>query len=189
MTLLHAEPRGTRMSSTRKLVFFSLLVALGTTLHVAEGMIPNPFPFPGVKLGLANIVTLIALYFFGFRDGMAVALSRVVLGSLVGGVFLSPGFLMSLSGAVVSTVVMACLLGYAPCFSIKGVSVAGAVSHNVGQILAAAFLIQSQTIFYYFPFLLLAAIPTGMVTGHILDALLTRLNKSGILQEYASRPL
>jgi heptaprenyl diphosphate synthase len=173
------------MSNTRKLVFFSLLVALGTTLHVAEGMIPNPFPLPGVKLGLANIVTFIALYFFGFREGMAVAVLRVVLGSLVGGVFLSPGFLMSLSGAVISTVVMACLLGYAR-FSIKGVSVAGAVSHNVGQILAAALLIQSQTIFFYFPFLLLVAIPTGMITGHLLDALLTRLEKSGIMHEYAN---
>jgi uncharacterized membrane protein len=150
-------------------------------------MIPNPFPLPGVKLGFANIVTFVALYFFGFRDGMAVAVLRVVLGSLVGGVFLSPGFLMSLSGAVISTVVMACLLGYAPCFSIKGVSVAGAVSHNVGQILAASLLIQSQTIFFYFPFLLLAAIPTGMITGHLLDALLTRLDKSGIMHEYANR--
>ncbi|MDD2335681.1 MAG: Gx transporter family protein [Geobacteraceae bacterium] len=175
------------MSNTRKLVFFSLLVALGTTLHVAEGMIPNPFPLPGVKLGLANIATLIAVYFYGLRGGLVVAVLRVVLGSLIGGVFLSPGFLMSLSGAIFSTVVMACLLGYAPCFSIKGVSVAGAVSHNIGQLLAAALLVQSQSIFYYLPFLLLAAIPTGLVTGHLFDALLIRLDKSGILHKYKER--
>jgi heptaprenyl diphosphate synthase len=172
------------MFNTRKLVFFSLLVALGTTLHVVEGMIPNPFPLPGVKLGLANLVTLIAVYFYGLRDGLAVAVLRVVLGSLVGGVFLSPGFLMSLSGALVSTVVMAALLGHAPCFSIKGVSVAGAVSHNIGQLAAAALLIQSRSIVFYFPVLLLAALPTGMITGHLLDILIKRLDKSGLCHNY-----
>jgi heptaprenyl diphosphate synthase len=173
------------MSNTRKLVFISLLVAMGTTLHVVEGMIPNPFPLPGVKLGLANIVTLIALYFYGIRDGMAVAVSRVVLGSLVGGVFLSPGFLLSLSGAVVSTLVMACLLRYAHCFSIKGVSVAGAVSHNVGQLLAASLLIQSRSILFYLPFLLLSAVATGMITGHLLDLVIKRIEKSGLSHKYA----
>ena len=173
------------MSNTRKLVFISLLVAMGTTLHVVEGMIPNPFPLPGVKLGLANIVTLIALYYYGLRDGMAVAVLRVVLGSLAGGVFLSPGFLLSLSGAVVSTMVMACLLRHAQCFSIKGVSVAGAVSHNVGQLLAASLLIQSRSIFFYLPFLLLAAVATGMITGHLLDLVIKRLDKSGIINKYA----
>lgn len=167
------------MSDTRKMVFFSLLVALGTTLHVVEGMIPNPFPLPGLKLGLANIVTLITVYFYGLRDGLAVTVLRVVLGSLIGGVFLSPGFLLSLSGAVVSTLVMAYFLRYAPCFSIKGVSVAGAVSHNLGQLLAASLMIQSGTIFYYLPFLILAALPTGLVTGHLLELVIRRLGTSG----------
>jgi heptaprenyl diphosphate synthase len=166
------------MSDTRKMVFFSLLVALGTTLHVVEGMIPNPFPLPGLKLGLANIVTLITVYFYGLRDGLAVTVLRVVLGSLIGGIFLSPGFLLSLSGAVVSTLVMAYFLRYAPCFSIKGVSVAGAVSHNLGQLLAASLMIRSGTVFYYLPFLLLAALPTGLVTGHLLELVVRRLGAS-----------
>lgn len=166
------------MSDTRKMVFFSLLVALGTTLHVVEGMIPNPFPIPGVKLGLANSVTLVAVHFYGLRDGMAVAVLRVVLGSLIGGIFLSPGFLLGLSGAVASTLVMAFLLKYVPRFSFKGVSVAGAVSHNAGQLLAASLMIQSRTIFYYLPFLFLAALPTGMVTGHLLELVVRRLGTS-----------
>jgi heptaprenyl diphosphate synthase len=77
-----------RMFSTRRLVFLSLLVALGTVLHVVEGMLLVPLPLPGVKLGLANIVTLFALHLYGFRAGMAVAMARVFLGSLLSGVFL-----------------------------------------------------------------------------------------------------
>ncbi len=171
------------MFDTRKLVFFSLLVAMGLTLHVVEGMIPHPFPFPGVKLGLANVVTLFALYFYGLREGIAVALVRVVLGSLIGGMFLSPGFLLSLSGAVCSTLVMHFLLHSVMNFSIKGVSVAGAISHNMAQLLTAALLIQCRSIFYYLPVLLVAGTATGVVTGHLMQALIERLEKTGFFPE------
>jgi heptaprenyl diphosphate synthase len=170
------------MSDTRKLVFFSLLVAMATALHVAETMLPNPFPLPGVKLGLANIVTLITLYFFGFRDGLAVAMVRVAMGSLVSGTFLSPAFILGLTGAVTSTLVMAFLLEFCKSFSVIGVSVAGAVSHNTGQIFAAFLLIRNKTIFFYFPFLLLAGMVTGLFTGYLLRILLERLEKSGIFE-------
>jgi heptaprenyl diphosphate synthase len=173
------------MSDTRKMVFFSLLVALGTTLHVVEGMIPNPFPIPGVKLGLANVVTFVAVYLYGLRSGLAVGVLRVILGSLVGGVFLSPAFLLSLSGSVVSTLIMAFLLRFAPCFSIRGVSVAGAVSHNAGQLLTAALIMRSCSIFFYLAFLLPAALVTGMITGHLMDMVLGRLERSGVVQIYA----
>jgi heptaprenyl diphosphate synthase len=169
------------------MVFFSLLVAMGTTLHVVEGMIPNPFPFPGVKLGLANIVTLVALCFYGFREGLAVAVVRVVLGSLVGGVFLSPGFLLSLAGAVFSTMVMSLLLQSAWNFSLKGVSVTGAICHNLGQLMTAAVLIHSWSIFYYLPFLLLAGIATGLITGYLLELLIERLEKSMIFPRLLAR--
>jgi heptaprenyl diphosphate synthase len=169
------------MIDTRKLVFFSLLVAMGTTLHVVEGMIPNPFPLPGVKLGLANIVTVVAVYFYGLREGLAVTVARVFLGSLIGGMFLSPGFLLSLTGAVISTLVMSLLLHGAPGFSIKGVSVAGAITHNIGQLLAASLILRSSSIFYYLPFLLLAGTATGMITGHLLGILVARLEKTGIM--------
>jgi uncharacterized membrane protein len=173
------------MFSTRRLVFLSLLIAMGTALHVAEGMLPIPLPLPGVKLGLANIVTLWALSTYGTRDGMIVALSRVFLGSLIGGLFLSPGFLLGLTGAVVSSLIMALLLRYTDCFSLIGISLAGAVGHNIGQLLAAGLLLQSSSIVSYLPILLLASIPTGLLTGFVLKSLQERLDRAGILTGFA----
>jgi len=170
------------MFSTRRLVFLSLLVALGTVLHVMEGLLPVPLPMPGVKLGLANIVTLFALYLYGLRAGLAVATARVFLGSLIGGVFLSPGFLLALSGAVASTLIMALLLKHTSCFSVIGISMAGAVGHNLGQLLTASLILQSRSVFYYLPVLLLAGIPTGLFTGYILKSLLDRIEKANLLR-------
>lgn len=175
------------MFDTRRLVFLSLLVAMGTALHVVEGMLPIPFPVPGVKLGLANIVTLITLYFYGVRDGLTVALGRVVLGSLIAGVFLSPGFLLGLTGAVASTLVMALLLKHTDCFSVIGISMAGAVGHNIGQLLAACLLLQNNAIFFYLPVLLVAGIPTGLFTGYVLKYLLERIERADILPEFVRK--
>lgn len=173
-----------RAFGTHRLVFLALLVAMGTALHVAEALLPIPLPIPGVKLGLANIVTLLAIYLYGFRDGLTVALLRVLLGSLMGGVFLSPAFLLGLSGAVVSTLIMAALLRCTRCFTVIGISMAGAVGHNVGQVLAAALLLQSTAIFYYVPVLLLTGIPSGLFTGYLLKSLLEQSEASGVLKGY-----
>ena len=171
------------MFSTRRLVYLSLLLAMATALHVLEGLFPIPLPFPGVKLGLANIVTLLILYLYDLRAGLTVAIARVFLGSLLAGTFLSPGFLLALTGAVVSTLLMALLVKKTVCFSPLGISLAGAVGHNLGQLLMASLLLQNQAIFFYLPVLLLAAIPTGLVTGYILQRLLERLEATGILPE------
>ncbi|MDD2851313.1 MAG: Gx transporter family protein [Desulfuromonadaceae bacterium] len=168
---------------TRRLVFLALLVAMATALHVVEGMLPLPLPIPGAKLGLANIITLLAIYLYGFRDGLTVALMRVVLGSLISGMFLSPGFMLGLSGAACCTLVMALLLKYTNCFSMIGVSLAGAVGHNLGQLLAACLLLQSGAIIYYLPVLLIAGLPTGFITGFLLNSLLVHDRKSGILRD------
>jgi len=172
-------------TSTRRLVFLALLVAMGTALHLVEGMLLIPLPIPGVKLGLANIITLLTLYLYGFRAGLTVALMRVLLGSLISGMFLSPGFLLGLSGALCSTMLMALLLKRTSCFSMIGISLAGAVGHNAGQLLAAGLLLQSTAIIYYLPVLLLASIPSGFITGYLLNALLVHNEKSGILRDFA----
>lgn len=170
------------MFSTLRLVFLSLLVALGAVLHVVEGFVPVPLPLPGVKLGLANIVTLFAIYLYGLRGGLAVATARVLLGSLISGAFLSPGFFLALSGAIASTLVMAWLYKHTSCFSLIGISMAGAVGHNLGQLLAASLILRSSAVFYYLPFLLLAGIPTGLFTGYILKSLLDRMEKADLLR-------
>lgn len=172
------------MFGTRRVIFLALLVAMGTALHVVEGMLSIPVPIPGVKLGLANIVTLLAIYLYGFRDGVTVALLRVLLGSLIGGMFLSPGFLLGLTGAVSSSLVMALLLKRTKCFSMIGISMAGAVAHNIGQLLAASLLLQSGAVIYYLPVLLLTGIPTGILTGFLLNSLLEHNKSSGILHDF-----
>jgi heptaprenyl diphosphate synthase len=169
---------------TRKLVFMALLVAMATALHVVEAMLLIPVPIPGVKLGLANIITLLTLYLYGFRAGLTVALMRVVLGSLICGMFLSPGFMLGLTGAIGSTLLMALLLKQTRCFSMIGISLAGATAHNTGQLLAACLLLQSTSIVYYLPVLLLAGIPTGFITGYLLNSLLEHNATSGILDDF-----
>jgi heptaprenyl diphosphate synthase len=171
------------MFSTRRLVYLSLLLAMATALHVLEGLFPIPLPFPGVKLGLANIVTLLVLYLYDLRAAMTVAIARVLLGSLLGGTFFAPAFFLGLTGAVISTLVMAVLVKKTSCFSPLGISLSGAVSHNLGQLLMASFLLQNQAIFFYLPILLLGAIPTGLMTGYLLQGLLERLEEAGILAE------
>ena len=159
---------------TRRLVDLPMLTAIGTALHVVEAIFVIPLPVPGVKLGLANMVTLLALHRYGFRDGLTVALMRVLLGSLVTGIFLSPGFLLAVSGAALSSAVMALLLKSTRCFSMIGVSMAGAAGHNIGQLLAASLLLQSGAVVYYLPVLLFTGIPTGFLTGYLLNSLLER---------------
>lgn len=167
------------VKGTKKLVYLSVLVALASALHYLELFFPNPFPVPGAKLGLANIVSLIALAAFGLRDAMTVGILRVFIGSLVGGTFLGLGFLLSLSGAVVSTLVMYVLLRHFSSLSVIGVSVAGAAAHNLAQVTAAAAITGTPYLFYYLPFLFLAAVPTGFVTGVAAKTVLDRGKDGG----------
>ncbi|HHV57695.1 MAG TPA: Gx transporter family protein [Firmicutes bacterium] len=151
---------------TRRLLHLSLLVAGGTALHVFEGLLPALGALPGAKLGLANLVTLLALTLYGPGATWWVVSLRVLLGSLLGGTLLTTTFFLSLAGAVGSTLVMmlAFHLGRGA-LSIMGVSVLGAVAHNVSQLLLAALLIHHLGIFFYLPYLLLFALPTGCFIG------------------------
>ncbi len=151
---------------SRKLVLISLLVSLGLILHIVEGLIPMNAAIPGAKLGLANIPNLIALILFGIGPGLQVLLLRVILGSLLIGTFMTINFYFSLTGGLLAFLAMA----FAHYFlkkklSIIGVSIIGATFHNIGQIIIAYFLIANNAIFYYLPFLLLIAVPTGVGVG------------------------
>ncbi|MDR3562853.1 MAG: Gx transporter family protein [Negativicutes bacterium] len=152
--------------NTRRVVMLGLLVAIAGVLHAVEGWLPLPLPIPGVKLGLANIISLLTISMFGWRDALCVAILRVLLGTLLGGAFLGPAFAMSMSGAVVSALAMAyAYYHWQPRFSLVGISVIGAVLHNLAQISVAALLVASPSLFWYFPYLLLFALPTGVGTG------------------------
>ncbi len=161
-------------SRTHRLVLIALLTALAIALMAVERLIPVMVAVPGVKLGLANVVTLTALYVFSWRDTLAIILLRVLLGSLILGSF--SAFLFSLGGALLAFAVMALLVVVLPqTFSTVGVSVAGAVAHNVGQLLVAAAVIQNIRIVSYLPVLLLAAVGTGLATGYTVTLLLRYL--------------
>jgi len=157
---------GRRHSRTLRLVYLAILVAMAMALHTVEGMLPVPHLVPGARLGLANIMALYAVVSFGLAPAMAVSLLRTLLGSLVTGTFLTFAFFLSFSGALLSTGVMWVVFRAAQGrVSLVGVSVAGAVVHNLTQLGMAAYLLRQWAILVYLPYLLLFAVPTGMFVG------------------------
>ena len=151
------------MKATKALAQSAVLVALALALSYTERFIPLQLviPLPGVKLGLANIATLVALYALGWQKTIPIVVVRCFLGALFGGL---TGILFSLTGGLISLGVMA-FCKKAPIFSIYGVSILGAAAHNIGQILAAMALMGSVYVWAYLPYLLLIAIFTGTATG------------------------
>ncbi|MEJ6950448.1 Gx transporter family protein [Natronospora cellulosivora (SeqCode)] len=154
------------MNSTRRIVLVGLLVSLGLILHFVEAMLPMSAIVPGAKLGLANIVSLVGLVLLGFQGGLLILLLRIILGSLLIGTFMTISFYLSLSGGLLSYLIMAsAYFTFREKFSLIGYSVIGATFHNIGQIVIAYFIIQNPGIFYYLPYLVLLAIPTGIGVG------------------------
>ena len=151
------------MSKTRKLVFMARLTALELTIWVIEGQIPAPIPVPGVKLGLASVITLTAMAALGRKEAGIILLARILLGTLFAG---SPAaMLFSLAGGALSWAVMAALIGAFPEKLLWVVSVFGAIGHNAGQLLAALLVTGTPGILWYGPALLAAAVITGVFTG------------------------
>ena len=155
---------GDAMTNTKRIVLSAALVSLALAFSYIERFIPLQMliPLPGVKLGLANVVTLIALYLLGTKSAFAILILRCFLGSLFGGGI--TGFLFSITGGLLSMTVMA-LCKNAPLLSVYGVSILGAAAHNIGQILAAMVLMHSVYIGMYLSYLLVVALFTGFATG------------------------
>ena len=151
------------MKTAKTLAQSAVLVALALALSYTERFIPLQMviPLPGVKLGLANIATLVALYALGWKKTIPIVVVRCFLGALFGGF---TGILFSLTGGLLSLGVMAACKKI-PVFSIYGVSILGAAAHNIGQIFAAMALMGSVYVWAYLPYLLLIAIFTGTATG------------------------
>lgn len=152
------------MTNAKKLTLCAVLTALALALSYAERFLPLQLlvPLPGIKLGLANIVTLVALYLLGGRYAFAVLLPRCILGAVFGGGI--TGLLFSLTGGVLAMAVMR-LCKNVPLFSVYGVSILGAAAHNIGQIAVAAALLGSAYVFAYLPYLLIVALFTGFAIG------------------------
>lgn len=164
------------MRKTRKMVFLSVLVAQALILHIVESMIPVPFITPGAKLGLANIITVISLYSFSEVETLLVIIVRLLLASMFGGSISS--LLYSIAGALFSFFIMVLVKRIGKDnVSLIGVSAAGAVFHNIGQITIAALIIQNVNISLYLPVLTMAGIGTGFFVGLTSRYTLRHLNK------------
>lgn len=149
--------------SSRRLARYALLTALAMALSWLESLVPlaGAVP-PGVKLGLTNLVVIFALYRMGLRDAAVISLIRVVLVAFTFGN--SYSFAYSLAGAALSLAVMA-LLKRSGKFSLLGVSVAGAVSHNIAQVLVAMAVMETSRLAWYLPVLLVSGIAAGVCVG------------------------
>lgn len=174
--------RTERENVTRRIVLTALLVAQAIVLSAIERTIPFPSSVPGAKLGLGNIVTLTAIYLFPFKEALSIVLLKTIMTAFILGSFST--FLYSFSGAILSFFVMFVLFSLlSHKISTIGISVAGAISHNLGQLLMAAFIIRNINIVAYLPFLMISGIGTGIVVGITTNFLLKYLKKTKLFKE------
>lgn len=161
----------------QKLVRFALLLAISVIVHYIESLIPIPFMFPGVKLGLANAVGLIVLAFWGVKDFFVFGLFRVlIVGILRTGLF-STAFFLSLTGTILSAL-MVILIFKCTKASIRGLSIVGSLFHGLGQILAVCIIYSNIYMISYLPILLIANFITGYLLSLVVKSLLERLPSS-----------
>lgn len=166
-----------RRSTTKTLVQLSVLTAVALTIFVVELQFPPLVPIPGIKLGLANIITMYAIYYYRPREVMGIVFARIVLGAIFSGNMLA--LMYSLAGSTL------CLLGMLPLHKVlpkKFIwlnSMIGAALHNIGQF-CVAFFIMGNAIVAYLPILLLSGFITGLFTGMCAQILVFKLNKNKI---------
>ena len=169
----NADGKGEMKSlHTKKIAMYGLLVALALVLSYVESQVPAFFIMPGMKLGLTNVVVLVALMRMGHRDALVINILRILI---VGFTFSNTfSMLYSLAGGMLSWLAMS-LMHRSGRFGIVGISVSGGVCHNIGQIIAAAMLVTVGSLLYYLPFLLLSGTVAGVMIGIISAAVVKRL--------------
>ena len=153
-----------------KIAYLGLMIALALIFSFVESLIPVNFGIPGVKLGLANIVTVQCLYMRDVRYAATVSVIRVIIsGLLIGNLF---GILYGLSGAILSLAAMCILKRF---LNMVTVSAVGGICHNIGQLLMAALVVSEVRIFYYLPVLLISGLLTGLLIGLLSAAVYARI--------------
>lgn len=171
-----------RTSKTSQLTLSALLVAAALVLSYMERFLPLQIliPLPGIKLGLANIVTMMALYFLGKKQAFTILILRCVLGSVFGGGI--SGLAFSMTGGMFAMTIM-CVAKRMEFFSVYGVSILGSAAHHIGQVCVAVFLMGSVYVVGYLPYLLAVSIFTGMATGAVCAGVFRALEASGQVPE------
>lgn len=156
----------------KKTALLGMLISLALIASYIETLIPIPIPIQGVKLGLANLIILIVLKLYGVREGLLVNILRILLAGFLFGSFST--ILYSLAGGLFSFAVMALLLKL-NFFSLTGVSIVGGVCHNMGQLALAILVLDSVSLLYYMPVLLISGLITGLLIGIGTEQVLKRL--------------
>lgn len=180
---LGARGAGDWHASLRRLSMNGLFIAVAVVLSVLERWIPISavLPLPGVKLGLANIVTLFLLFYAGWEDALVVIVLRCLLGAFAFGGMSS--LLFSLTGALLALPAMLLATRLHPkWFSLAGVSICGAAAHNLGQLTAASFAMKSAAVFSYAPVLAGAALLMGTLTALVAHPFFQTMERSGLVR-------
>ena len=163
--------------NVRRLVMIALLTSMALVLSIIEWWIPAPVPIPGIKLGLSNVITIVAIVFLGYKESLLIVFLRTLLSSFYSGGLVI--FAFSLTGGLLSAILMSFLyFRFSKYLSIIAVSVVGAVMHNTGQIIVAAALM-GGAVFAYYPILLISAVITGSLVGVLSSFIIKHLNKTG----------
>ena len=155
-----------------KVAYFGVFTALALIFSYVETLIPINFGIPGVKLGLANLIIVIALYKMRLREVYLLSIVRVLLSGFIFGNYFS--IIYSLAGGLLSLTVMA-VFKRKDGFSIMGISIAGGVFHNVGQLIVAMLVVETFSVAYYVPVLLIAGMIPGLLIGIVSNEMLKRL--------------
>lgn len=157
---------------TRKIVFLSLMISISIVLSIVESSISTLFfAFPGMKLGLANIATMVVVITIGRKEGAIVSIFRIfIVGIIYSGLF-TPSFWISFSGGVLALLVLLGLKNSK--LSLMTISVLSALMHMVGQIIAAIIVIKTTLLIYFLPYMILLSIPTGLITGYLAKRIIS----------------
>lgn len=161
---------------SRKIAEISIFSAAAVIIYVVETFIPRPLPW--MRFGFGNIIVLLSLYLLGFRAGLIVAGLKSILGALVVGSLFTPSFLFSISGGLISLIVMALILAAIPrVFSPLGISLWGALTHNLTQLFIASLLFIGRVeVLHLLPFFIILSVITGSITGTISLLVLKRVS-------------
>ena len=161
-----------KKSSAQKVALYGVLIALAMVLSYVEMLIPLPVGIPGVKPGLANLVVFLALYTMTAREALLISMVRILLVSIAFGN--GSAFLYSMAGGILSFLVM-WIFQKKDFLLPAGVSIAGGIAHNVGQLLMAAVILENGAVFTYFPVLLAAGCITGGIIGFLGEQIRKRI--------------
>ena len=155
-----------------KIAYWGVFLALALVCSYVESLIPISFGIPGVKLGLTNIVVILMLYTIGAKEAILISVLRIILaGFMFGNAF---SIIYSLAGGILSFVVML-LLKNTGKLKILSISTAGGISHNVGQLIVAALVVENYNILFYVPVLIIAGIITGFLIGLLAGEIVLRI--------------